>query len=75
MEIRFSRRARRRADLYKIPQSTIVAILENKAPRAGIHEIVEEVEGFTYPLKVVLAVEGNVATVITGYPLKKGRKP
>jgi hypothetical protein len=75
MEIRFSRHARRRADLYKIPQSTVVAILEKKLLHPGIHEVVEKVEGFKYPLKVVVAVEGDLMTVITSYPLKKGRKP
>ena len=75
VEIRFSRHAKRRADLYKIPQSTVLAILKGRLLRPGIHEIVEKVEGFKYPLKVVVAVEDDVITVITSYPLKKGRKP
>ena len=75
MEIRFSRHARRRAELYKIPQSTVFALLERRHLDAGIHEIVEEVGGFRYPLKIVVAVEGDRITVITNYPLKKGRTP
>jgi hypothetical protein len=75
VEIKFSRHARRRADLYKIPPSVILTILEGKLLRSGIHEIIEKVEGFKYPLKVVVAVEDDVITVITSYPLKKGRKP
>ena len=74
MQIRFSRHARRRADLYKIPQSTILAILEGRVFRPGIHEIIEKVEGFKYPLKLVVAVEDDRVTVITNYPLKKGRQ-
>ncbi len=75
MEIKFSRHARRRADLYKIPQSTVLALLEGRLLHPGIHEIVEKVEGFRHPLKVVVAVEGDRMTVITNYPLKKGRTP
>jgi hypothetical protein len=75
MAVKFSRHARRRADLYKIPQSTILAILSGRLLHLGIHEVVEKVEGFKYPLKVVVAVEDDVVTVITSYPLKKGRKP
>jgi hypothetical protein len=32
------------------------------------------VEGFKYPLKIVVAVEDDVITIVTNYPLKKGRK-
>jgi hypothetical protein len=32
------------------------------------------VEGFKYPLKVVAAVENDIITIVTNYPLKKGRK-
>jgi hypothetical protein len=36
VEIRFSRHAKRRADLYGIPQSTIVRILKEKRTAPGI---------------------------------------
>lgn len=75
MEIKFSRHAKRRADLYKIPQSTVLAILERRDLHPGIHEIIEEVEDWRYPLKIVVAVEGDRMTVITNDPLKKGRTP
>jgi hypothetical protein len=75
VEIKFSRHAKRRAALYKVPQSTVLALLEGRVLPPGIHEIVEKVEGFRYPLKVVVAVEGDRITVITNYPLKKGRTP
>jgi hypothetical protein len=47
--------------------------LEGKLLEPGVHEIVERVEGMSLPLKVVVAVEGDTMTVITNYPLKKGR--
>lgn len=37
----------------------------------GKHEIVREIEGFIYPLKIVAVVENHAITVITNYPLKK----
>ncbi|MDD5153155.1 MAG: hypothetical protein PHR03_00565 [Desulfovibrionales bacterium] len=40
----------------------------------GEHEIIKNVSGFKYPIKIVVAVESDVVTVITNYPLKKGRK-
>ena len=40
----------------------------------GNQEIVEDVQGFKYPLKIVVSVEGDLVTVITNYPLKRGRK-
>ncbi|MBN1360102.1 MAG: hypothetical protein JW993_05900 [Sedimentisphaerales bacterium] len=61
--------------MYQIPQATVIAILERKPLSPGIHVMVEGVEGFRFPLKIVVAVEGDVATVITNYPLKKGRNP
>lgn len=75
MEIKFSRHARRRADLYRIPQSTILTILQGKPLDPGVHEIIEMVEGFKHPLKIVVVVEDDVMTVVTNYPLKKGRNP
>ncbi|MBM4023842.1 MAG: hypothetical protein FJ280_00320 [Planctomycetes bacterium] len=75
VEIQFSRHARRRAALYKIPQSLVVALLKERLLPPGRHEIVEKVEGFRYPLKIVAAVEGDRITVITNYPWKKGRTP
>lgn len=73
MEIKFSRHAKRRAKLYKIPESTILKILERKVLNQGIHDIIENVKGFKYPLKIVVAVKDDT-TIITNYPLKKGKK-
>ena len=75
MKIKFSRHAKRRAKLYNISESIILRVLENKGlSHQGMAEIVENVEGFKYPLKIVLAVKDDVITIVTNYPLKKGRK-
>lgn len=74
MEIKFSRHAKRRGKLYKIPEGTVRRILEGKELIQDNQEIIEDVEGFKYPLKIVVSVEGDIVTVITNYPLKKGRK-
>ena len=73
MLVKFSRHAKRRAKLYKIPESTIEKILVNMNLNEGEHEILKDVSGFKYPIKLVVTVESNIITVITNYPLKKGR--
>jgi hypothetical protein len=75
MKIKFSRHAKRRAKLYNISESIISEVLENKdLSGQGIQEVLENVEGFKYPLKIVIAVENDIITIVTSYPLKKGRK-
>ena len=74
MEIKFSRHAKRRAKLYEISETTITAILTKMNLHQGEHEIIKHVPGFKYPLKIVVSVEENLITVITNYPIKKGRK-
>jgi len=74
VEIKFSRHAKGRGKLYKIPEETVRKILEGKELIRGNQEIIENVEGFKYPLKVVVSVEDDIITVITNYPLKKGRR-
>lgn len=74
MEIKFSRHAKRRAKLYKIPESTILRALQGKELCQGIHDIIENAEGFNYPLKVVVAVGNDIITIITNYPVKRGRQ-
>jgi len=72
--IKLSRHARRRAKLYKIPEDTIFRILENMELLQGKHEIIREVEGSKYPLKIVVDIKSDIVTVITSYPLRKGRQ-
>lgn len=74
MEIKFSRHAKRRARLYNIPESAISSVLTSMNLLHGEHEIVKNLTGFQYPVKIVVSVEGDNVTVITNYPLKKGRK-
>jgi len=71
--VKFSRHAKRRAKLYKIPESTVEKILADSDLNNGEHEIVRDVSGFKYPIKIVVSVESNMMNVITNYPLKKGR--
>lgn len=73
MEIKFSRHAKRRAKLYGIPESAVSAILEKMDFAQGEHKIITDT-GQKYPLKLVVSVEKDTLTVITNYPLKKGRK-
>jgi hypothetical protein len=39
----------------------------------GEHEIIKDI-GQKYPLKIVVSVEKDTLSVITNYPLKKGRE-
>jgi len=74
MNIRFSRHAKRRAKLYGIAESSVTTILANMNLLQGEHEIIKNVPDISYPLKIVVSVEKETVTVITNYPLKKGRK-
>lgn len=74
MGIKFSRHAKRRAKLYGISESIIRDILTNMNLHQGNHEIIKDVHGFKYPLRIVVSVEEDLVTVITNYLLKKGRK-
>ncbi len=74
MEIKFSRHAKRRAKLYKIPESTIKKVLKPLELAQGKHEIIKKVEGFKFPLIIVVDIKNDIITVITNYPLRKGRK-
>ncbi len=73
MDIMFSRHAKRRAKLYGIPESKVTDILANMNLHQGEHEIIKDI-GQKYPLKIVVSVEKDTLSVITNYPLKKGRK-
>lgn len=73
MIVKFSRHAKRRAKLYNIPESTVEKILTDLDLSDGEHELIRDVPGFKYPIKIVVAVESKIMTVITNYPLKKGR--
>jgi len=72
LKVYFSRHAKRRSKLYNIPEETIREILLNKGLQQGRQEFVEVVNGFYYPIKIVVKVEDELVTVITNYPFKKG---
>ena len=74
MKIKLSRHSKRRAKLYKISEATIIGVLTSVNLQQGKNEIIKDVVGFKYPLKIVVSVEKDITTVITNYPLKKGRK-
>ena len=74
MKIKFSRHAKRRAKLYKIPELTISRVLAIMKLTQGEHEIIKDLPGFKLPIKILVDVEKEVITVITSYPLKEGRK-
>ncbi len=74
MIIKFPRHAKRRAKLSNISENIVINILENLTLSEGEHEIIRDVVGFKYPLKIVVTVENDIATVVTNYPLKKGRR-
>ena len=73
MQVRISRHARRRAALYKIAVPEIEAVMRARDFSPGVSEILVTLQGIAYPVKVVVAADGGVATVVTCYPLKKGR--
>ncbi len=74
MIIKFSRHAKRRGKLYKIPEVTIKEILQDLSLEDGEHEIIKDLSEFKFPIKVVAVVKEGIVTIITNYPLKKGRK-
>ena len=34
-------------------------------------EMIKNIEGFKYPIKIIISVENNIITIITNYPLKR----
>ena len=74
MKIKLSRHAKRRAKLYNISTSAIMDILTSMSLDQGKQEIIRDIVELQYPLKIVVSVEKDIATVITNYPLKKGKK-
>jgi len=80
IEIYFSRHAKRRMRLYNISEEDVQTILRSKKRDAWIsddrneaidHEVLSQ---HGYPIKVVFTLKGDAITVITAYPLKRGKK-
>ena len=74
MKIKLSSHSKRRAKLYNIQQTTLLTILKDINLPEGKHDIIKDVKGFKYPLKIVIDIQKEIMTVITNYPLKKGKK-
>jgi hypothetical protein len=72
VKIKFSRHAKRRAKLYSIQESIVAQLILEANLTEGEHEIIRNVPGFKYPLKIIASLDGEVVTVITNYPLKRG---
>lgn len=73
MNVRLSRHAKRRAKLYKIREELICKILDEIDIADGYQEIITEVREFDYPIKIVIMSAKGEITVITAYPMKRGR--
>jgi hypothetical protein len=73
VKVKFSRHAKRRAKLYEIPESTVEKMLANLDLSDGEHELIRDIAGFRYPIKIVVSIDNDIMTVATNYPLKKGR--
>lgn len=62
--------------LYGIEESEIVANPQFPIPQVdGAHEFVWDTGSRQYPLKFAVALKADILSVVTVYPLKKGRKP
>jgi hypothetical protein len=72
VKIKFSRHAKRRAKLYSIQESIVAQLILEANLTEGEHEIIRNVPGLKYPLKIIASLDGEVVTVITNYPLKQG---
>ena len=74
MKIKFSRHAKSRARLYKISESVISEILKKMEFSHGRNEIIKKAAGFKFPLKIIVDMKNDILTVVTTYPLRKGKE-
>ena len=59
--------------LYKIPEHVVVGIIEEIDDiLTGKNEFIKTVDGFNYPVKVIVRKEKTTVFVITAYLLKRG---
>ncbi|MBN1996081.1 DUF4258 domain-containing protein [candidate division KSB1 bacterium] len=73
MTINFSRHAKRRVKLYKIPESEIEKFIAESKLNDGEQVLIKNIDGFGYPIKILISRKKEIVTVITCYPLKKGK--
>jgi hypothetical protein len=80
LTVLFSRHARRRMQLYAIDEVDVVETIRSfqceLVPEPGKNEVVNKdlSAKHGYPLKVVFFREQDIVSVVTSYPLKRGRK-
>ena len=74
MDIIFSRHAKRRIKLYCLSEDRIRILLAKEALGQGNNEIIIKYTSASKKVKIVMMVEEDKVTVITAYPLKRGRK-
>jgi hypothetical protein len=74
MNIVYSRHAKRRAKLYGLSEQSVENFLRTLDLCDGQYELISDSFCFQYPVKIVVVVENDIMTVVTNYPLKKGRK-
>ena len=76
--ISFSRHAKRRMKLYGITERDVMRVLEEgKCETDHTHKtsfVLDALQGFKYPLKVITVDTSESRLIITAYPLKKTRK-
>ncbi|HDH04622.1 MAG TPA: hypothetical protein ENH01_02760 [Nitrospirae bacterium] len=59
VKIKFSRHAKRRAKLYKIPDFVISEIPENMKFSHGRNESIKKAAGFKFPLKIIVDMQNE----------------
>jgi hypothetical protein len=78
LTVLFSRHARRRMQLYAIDEVDVVETIRSFQCEAepGKNEVVNKDLSvkYGYPLKVVFSREQDIVSVVTSYPLKRGRE-
>ena len=57
--------------LWNLPVNDLRSLAWHE-PISGSQQIVVDVAGLAYPLKIVVFTEEDIATVVTAYPLKRG---
>jgi hypothetical protein len=77
IDVKFSRHAKGRMKLYDISEAQVVEVLrhgERAVDSAGRVTYLHKVQGFRYPIKVVMLGKPDSVLVLTAYPLKRGRR-
>ena len=74
VNIRFSHHAKRRMKLYNISEPTVIGIIKNAKITPNCEQIIfGNVQTYKIPLKIVFESNDENITIITVYPLKKGK--